>query len=248
MIVVAGIHSISTVSKVTVEEGGSITIPCFYELMYTDHVKYLCKGRRWRSCSYEIKTDWKNSTKYSISDNKNQRLYSISDNKNQRMVTFIINDLKTKDTNYYWCNMEIKQGPDDGKYFHVRVTGKGKSFEFTTVQMGSNVEKRGGRIVVYQITIDCHYRGSKQIKWCRTGVKGPTSCIKDSGKIDETMVTIMRNTPGVITVTMSELRERSSGWYWCTDEDLQIQEPTTEQTGTHRLVRFKPVCFIDSFI
>ncbi|XP_030012255.1 polymeric immunoglobulin receptor-like isoform X2 [Sphaeramia orbicularis] len=221
-----GIHSISTVSYVTVEEGGSISIPCFYESEYTDHVKYLCKGHTWESCTYEVKTNEKSSTKYSVSDNKNQR-----------MVTFIINDLKTKDTNYYWCNMEIKQGPDDGKHFHVRVTGKGDATLYVDSQKVTG-------FIGDQITIDCHYRGSKQIKWCRTGGEGPTSCIKDSGKIDETKVTINRNTPGVITVTMSELRERSSGWYWCTDEDLQMPvhvtikerpttKPTTEQTGTH---------------
>uniref|UniRef100_A0A673CJQ2 Immunoglobulin domain-containing protein n=1 Tax=Sphaeramia orbicularis TaxID=375764 RepID=A0A673CJQ2_9TELE len=215
----------SSSSLVTVEEGGSISIPCFYESEYTDHVKYLCKGHTWDICSYEIKTNEKSSTKYSVSDNKNQR-----------MVTFIINDLKTKDTNYYWCNMEIKRGPDDGKYFHVRDATLYVDSQKVTGFIGD------------QITIDCHYRGSKQIKWCRTGGEGPTSCVTNSGKIDDTKVTINRNTPGVITVTMSELRERSSGWYWCTDEDLQIQEPTTEQTGTHRLVRFKPVCFIDSFI
>ncbi|XP_030011296.1 polymeric immunoglobulin receptor-like [Sphaeramia orbicularis] len=252
-----GIHSISTVSQVTVEEGGSISIPCFYESEYTDHVKYLCKGHTWDICSYEIKTNEKSSTKYSVSDNKNQR-----------MVTFIINDLKTKDTNYYWCNMEIKRGPDDGKYFHVRVTGKGDATLYVDSQKVTG-------FIGDQITIDCHYRGSKQIKWCRTGGEGPTSCVTNSGKIDDTKVTINRNTPGVITVTMSELRERSSGWYWCTDEDLQMpvhvtikerpttttiatttttttiqpttisstskpvdhtyvsQEPTTEQTGTH---------------
>uniref|UniRef100_A0A673CJM8 Immunoglobulin subtype domain-containing protein n=1 Tax=Sphaeramia orbicularis TaxID=375764 RepID=A0A673CJM8_9TELE len=134
---------ISTVSKVMVEKGGSISIPCFYESKYTDNVKYLCKGCKWRICSYEVKTNQYNSTKYLISDDQNQG-------------------------------------------------------------------------------------------WCRTGGEGPTSCIKDSGKKDDTKVTINRNTPGVITVTMSELRERSSGWYWCTDEDLQMpvhvtikERPTT---------------------
>ncbi|XP_030012238.1 polymeric immunoglobulin receptor-like [Sphaeramia orbicularis] len=253
-----GIHSISTVSRVTVEEGGSISIPCFYELTYTDHVKYLCKGCTWDDCTNEIKTDWENSTKYSISDNKNQR-----------MVTFIINDLKTEDSNCYWCSAE-KTFADDKTDFHLHVGNQGHATLYVDSQ-----EVTG--FIGDQITIDCHYRGSKQIKWCRTGVKGPTPCIEDSGKIDETMVTINRNTTGVITVTMSELRERSSGWYWCTDEDLQMpvhvtikerpttttiatttttatttiqpttisstskpvnhtyvsQEPTTEQTGTH---------------
>ncbi|XP_030012241.1 polymeric immunoglobulin receptor-like isoform X3 [Sphaeramia orbicularis] len=252
-----GIHSISTVSYVTVEKGGSISIPCFYESKYTDNEKYLCKGCKWKICSYEVKTNQYNSTKYLISDDQNQGV-----------VTWTINDLTEEDTDCYWCVMEINHRPDNGKCFNVRVTGKGDATLYVDSQKVTG-------FIGDQITIDCHYRGSKQIKWCRTGVKGPTSCIKDSGKIDETMVTIMRNTPGVITVTMSELRERSSGWYWCTDEDLQMpvhvtikerpttttiatttttrtrqsmtisstskpvnhtyvsQEPTTEQTGTH---------------
>uniref|UniRef100_A0A673CD44 Immunoglobulin domain-containing protein n=1 Tax=Sphaeramia orbicularis TaxID=375764 RepID=A0A673CD44_9TELE len=183
-----------TVSKVTVEKGGSISIPCFYESKYTDNEKYLCKGCKWKICSYEVKTNQYNSTKYLISDDQNQGV-----------VTWTINDLTEEDTDCYWC------------------------FETSSV----NTHEVTG-FIGDQITIDCHYRGSKQIKWCRTGGEGPTSCIKDSGKKDDTKVTINRNTPGVITVTMSELRERSSGWYWCTDEDLQMpvhvtikERPTT---------------------
>ncbi|XP_030012262.1 T-cell immunoglobulin and mucin domain-containing protein 4-like isoform X2 [Sphaeramia orbicularis] len=128
--------------------------------------------------------------------------------------------------------MEINHRPDNGKCFNVRVTGKGDATLYVDSQ-----EVTG--FIGDQITIDCHYRGSKQIKWCRTGGEGHTSCIEDSGKIDETKVTINRNTPGVITVTMSELRERSSGWYWCTDEDLQMpvhvtikERPTTTTIAT----------------
>uniref|UniRef100_A0A673CLJ5 Immunoglobulin domain-containing protein n=1 Tax=Sphaeramia orbicularis TaxID=375764 RepID=A0A673CLJ5_9TELE len=193
-----GIHSISTVSYVTVEKGGSISIPCFYESKYTDNVKYLCKGCKWSGCTYEVKTNQYNSTKYWVSDDQNQGV-----------VTWTINDLNEGDKGCYWCVMEMNQGPDDGNCFIVFVTGKGQSFEFTTVHMGSSVEQCGGIILVY------------------------------SGWIEETKVTINRNTPGVITVTMSELRERSSGWYWCTDEDLQMpvhvtikERPTTSKYFT----------------
>lgn len=119
MIVVAGVHSIRTVKEVMVEEGSSISIPCFYESEYTDNVKYLCKGCTWWNCSYEIKTDQPNSTKYSIYD----------DNK-QRTVTFIINDLKREDRDCYWCVMEKPIVKDDKKEFMLNVTGKGKNFEY----------------------------------------------------------------------------------------------------------------------
>uniref|UniRef100_A0A673CJN3 Immunoglobulin domain-containing protein n=1 Tax=Sphaeramia orbicularis TaxID=375764 RepID=A0A673CJN3_9TELE len=201
----------SFISYVTVEKGGSISIPCFYESKYTDNEKYLCKGCKWKICSYEVKTNQYNSTKYLISDDQNQGV-----------VTWTINDLTEEDTDCYWCVMEINHRPDNGKCFNVRDATLYVDSQEVTGFIGD------------QITIDCHYRGSKQIKWCRTGGEGHTSCIEDSGKIDDTKVTINRNTPGVITVTMSELRERSSGWYWCTDEDLQMpvhvtikERPTT---------------------
>uniref|UniRef100_A0A673CD47 Immunoglobulin domain-containing protein n=1 Tax=Sphaeramia orbicularis TaxID=375764 RepID=A0A673CD47_9TELE len=218
MIVVAGIHNKSTDFQVTVEEGGSITIPCFYELTYTDHVKYLCKGCTWDDCTNEIKTNGKNSTKYSISDNKKQR-----------MVTFIIHDLETEDTDCYRCSIDERIVKTN---FHLHVGNQGDATLYVDSQ-----EVTG--FIGDQITIDCHHRGLKQIQWCRTGGEGPTPCIEDSGKIDETKVTINRNTPGVITVTMSELRERSSGWYWCTDENLQMpvhvtikERPTTSKYFT----------------
>uniref|UniRef100_A0A673CJP7 Ig-like domain-containing protein n=1 Tax=Sphaeramia orbicularis TaxID=375764 RepID=A0A673CJP7_9TELE len=173
---------ISTVSRVTVEEGGSISIPCFYELTYTDHVKYLCKGCTWDDCTNEIKTDWENSTKYSISDNKNQR-----------MVTFIINDLKTEDSNCYWCSAE-KTFADDKTDFHLHVGNQGKTFETATVHMHSNVEL--STIATTTTTA--------------TTTIQPTTISSTSKPVNHTYVS---------------------------------QEPTTEQTGTHRLVRFKPVFY-----
>ena len=32
-------------------------------------------------------------------------------------------NLKEQDTGYYWCAVEINNGGDDGKYFHLSVTG-----------------------------------------------------------------------------------------------------------------------------
>uniref|UniRef100_A0A673CNC1 Immunoglobulin V-set domain-containing protein n=1 Tax=Sphaeramia orbicularis TaxID=375764 RepID=A0A673CNC1_9TELE len=89
---------------------GSISIPCFYESKYTDNEKYLCKGCKWKICSYEVKTNQYNSTKYLISDDQNQGV-----------VTWTINDLTEEDTDCYWCVMEINQGRDDGNCFIVFV-------------------------------------------------------------------------------------------------------------------------------
>ena len=69
------------------------------------------------------------------------------------------------------------------------------------------------------VTVICHYKYSTERKWCRLG----RTCVTDqSGSIDETAVTINASVSNVFTVTMSELRTESSGWYWCATRDLQM--------------------------
>uniref|UniRef100_A0A3Q1GYP3 Immunoglobulin domain-containing protein n=1 Tax=Anabas testudineus TaxID=64144 RepID=A0A3Q1GYP3_ANATE len=102
--------------EVSVKAGGSISIPCLYESEHTHHVKYLCDGYHWVTCSYTVKTDQAGSS----------QKFSISDDKDQRIFTVTINDL-TDDDSHYWCVVEIKDGSDVGKYFRLSVT-RGKNF------------------------------------------------------------------------------------------------------------------------
>lgn len=70
-----------------------------------------------------------------------------------------------------------------------------------------------------KITINCHYRNSENMKWCRLG----SNCVTgSSGIIDGTKVTIDMKNPTVFTVTMSELKMESSGWYCCVKGELQM--------------------------
>lgn len=69
------------------------------------------------------------------------------------------------------------------------------------------------------VTVMCYYKYQGDTKWCRLG----SSCVTDqSGSIDGTTVTINASVSNVFTVTMSELRVESSGWYWCAKGDLQM--------------------------
>uniref|UniRef100_A0A3Q4N0B6 Immunoglobulin V-set domain-containing protein n=1 Tax=Neolamprologus brichardi TaxID=32507 RepID=A0A3Q4N0B6_NEOBR len=105
------IQGITTVGKVSVKTGKSISIPCLYESQYKNHVKYLCKGYYWNSCSYAVKTDTADpSGKYSISDDKNQQIFTVT-----------INQLAYENTDY-WCVVEINNGADYRKYFKLSVT------------------------------------------------------------------------------------------------------------------------------
>uniref|UniRef100_A0AAQ4RKR8 Ig-like domain-containing protein n=1 Tax=Gasterosteus aculeatus aculeatus TaxID=481459 RepID=A0AAQ4RKR8_GASAC len=113
---VSGNLQFPVVSEVSVKAGGSISIPCLYSSQYTNHVKYLCKGYDWISCTYQVKTNEKNSTKFSISDDKIQKFFTVT-----------VNEL-TNDDLYYWCAVEINDGADDGYPFHLSVT-TGKSLQ-----------------------------------------------------------------------------------------------------------------------
>lgn len=99
----------------SVETGGSVSIPCQYESEYKSNVKYLCRGSPWHSCSVKIKTDQANSSKYLIFDDKSQRI-----------VTFTIENLELVDSGVYWCSID-KTGIDDKKQFQLSVRRKGKT-------------------------------------------------------------------------------------------------------------------------
>lgn len=69
------------------------------------------------------------------------------------------------------------------------------------------------------VTAMCHHKYPKKTKWCRLG----RDCVTDQSRlIRGTPVTINTSIPNIFNVTMSELRTESSGWYWCSNGDLQV--------------------------
>nr|XP_046257420.1 uncharacterized protein LOC124065760 isoform X2 [Scatophagus argus]XP_046257422.1 uncharacterized protein LOC124065760 isoform X2 [Scatophagus argus]XP_046257423.1 uncharacterized protein LOC124065760 isoform X2 [Scatophagus argus] len=208
---VQGIRSITTVSEVSVKAGYSVSIPCLYDSQYRDNVKYLCKGYYFNSCSYAIRTNQPNSRKFSISDDKTQRIFTVT-----------IKDLTYQDSDY-WCAVEINDGKDVRKYFHLSVTRGFPSLPVAQQEItGFNGEN---------INFNCYHHNPGEMKWCRLG----SSCVTgSSGSIDGTTVTINASISNVFTVTMSGLRTQSSGWYMCVKGDLQMpvhltvsERPTT---------------------
>ncbi|KAL3971980.1 sentrin-specific protease 5 [Sarotherodon galilaeus] len=198
--VLKGVHSITTVSKVSVKAGKSISIPCLYESQYINHVKYLCEGRIWESCRYAVKTNKPDpSGKYLISDDKKQNIFTVT-----------INKLTDKNTDY-WCVVEIDNGPDHGKYFQLSVISGTPSLYVDHQRITGYIGE--------SITIRCHHSNSGEMKWCRLG----RNCVTgSSGSIDGTTATVYMKNPNIFTVTMSGLRTKDSGWYWCAEGDIQI--------------------------
>ncbi|XP_054456779.1 uncharacterized protein LOC129092781 [Anoplopoma fimbria] len=208
-----GIHSITAVSKVSVKAGESISIPCLYDSEYRNHVKYLCEGYCWHSCEYVIKTNQQNSKRFSISDDKIQRIFTVT-----------VNNLRAKDPGDYWCAVEINDGPDIRKYFHLSVTSGTPNLYVDHQEITGSKGK--------DITINCYYRNPGKKSWCRLG----SSCVTtgSSGLIDGTRVSINAKDHNVFTVTMSGLRTESSGWYQCVKGDLQmpVHVTVTEPSAT----------------
>uniref|UniRef100_A0A3P9DRV7 Immunoglobulin domain-containing protein n=1 Tax=Maylandia zebra TaxID=106582 RepID=A0A3P9DRV7_9CICH len=83
-----GVHSITTVSKVSVEAGKPISIPCLYESQYIDHVKYLCEGHTWRSCRSFGSIDGTTVTAYMRDPN---------------VFTVTMSGLQSEDSGWYLC-------------------------------------------------------------------------------------------------------------------------------------------------
>uniref|UniRef100_A0A674NDV5 Immunoglobulin domain-containing protein n=1 Tax=Takifugu rubripes TaxID=31033 RepID=A0A674NDV5_TAKRU len=188
------------VTRVSVKAGDSVSIPCLYHPKYTSHVKYLCQGYSFISCSCAVKTNQQSSGRFLISDDREKKVFTVT-----------IKDVREGDTDF-WCVVEINEGSDDGTYFQVSVTrGKKRTLYVDHQEVTGFI---GG-----QTTIKCYYQNSGQAKWCRVG--GP--CVTQSqGSIDGTTVFINETPPSVFTVTMSGLKMEDSGWYWCSRGDLQM--------------------------
>eukprot|EP00066_Takifugu_rubripes_P030751 XP_011620017.1 PREDICTED: polymeric immunoglobulin receptor-like [Takifugu rubripes] len=194
-----GVYSVTTVTRVSVKAGDSVSIPCLYHPKYTSHVKYLCQGYYYEFCSYAVKTNWQSSGRFLISDDREKKVFTVT-----------IKDVREGDTDF-WCIVEINRELDDRTYFQMSVTRDVSSLYVDHQEVTGFI---GG-----QTTIKCYYQNSGQAKWCRVG--GP--CVTPSqGSIDGTTVFINETPPRVFTVTMSGLKMEDSGWYWCSRGDLQM--------------------------
>ncbi|XP_029608010.1 polymeric immunoglobulin receptor-like [Salmo trutta] len=212
-------QSVSTVSHVSVKQGGSITIPCLYNQRYSNNVKYWCRGYYWLGCSTVVRTDHpKTSGKTTISDNINQRVFTVT-----------MTSLSSSDSDYYWCIVERKNKADDGVRLQISVTPG-------TPELYVDQQELTGVVLCYSSKLG----GSG--RWCRMG--GSCVAVGHSVDLDGTFVKLAQEqretTKGyVLIVTMSGLMMENTGWYWCEKGDLQMpvhvtvnQATTTQSTTT----------------
>ncbi|XP_072566691.1 CMRF35-like molecule 8 isoform X2 [Paramormyrops kingsleyae] len=198
-----GGDSVRMFKYLTAQSGESLTIPCFYDQKYKDHVKYWCRGQLWSSCTIMTRTDSpQSSSKVSITDSPAQLVFHV-----------IMRNLKTSDTGIYWCAVEIDGQKDDCKSLSIEVKG---AWSVRTVSWVP--AERGG-----SVTIPCYY-GQKykhHVKyWCRGRDWYSCSTLARSDSNQPAGKVSISDDPThlVFNVTMRNLQETDSDTYWCVVE------------------------------
>ncbi|XP_064189994.1 polymeric immunoglobulin receptor-like isoform X2 [Anguilla rostrata] len=201
--VLPGAGAVSTVSKVAVQSGRSVTIPCHYDRKYEKHVKYWCSGTPWHRCSFVVRTD----------SPKVEGETSITDDPDNHVFTVTMAKLKTEDSEYYWCAVEIGNNliVDESKYLYLSVTAGTPGLRVDQQEV-TGVE--GGCV-----SVQCHYNESSSMKkWCRA----EGSCVEVNSNKSERAEIKDNRSENVFIVTMRELNREDTGWYWCAAGELQI--------------------------
>ncbi|XP_036373570.1 CMRF35-like molecule 9 [Megalops cyprinoides] len=220
-----GFHSVKTVSKVTVQRGGSVTIPCHYDQKYKDYVKYWCRGYSWPTCTVIARTD----------STRRREDVSITDDPAQQVFTVTMRNLQERDSNKYWCAVKIKGfgTPDDKAplFLTVSTGSPGLSVLNNTV-----VGEEGG-----SVSIQCLYSDSlkeRGKKWCRSGDWSSCMTAGGTGISQHASVQISDDRRGEFNVTVRRLERKDTGWYWCTAGDTQVPVhiSVVQPTGTQRAI------------
>uniref|UniRef100_A0A3B3ZRY5 Immunoglobulin domain-containing protein n=1 Tax=Periophthalmus magnuspinnatus TaxID=409849 RepID=A0A3B3ZRY5_9GOBI len=86
------------------------------------------------------------------------------------------------------------------------------------------------------VTVTCHYAKRSSFKWCKLGSK----CISKSGEMDG-MEVIISTQWEMANVTLKELKEKHSGWYFCQNGGFQMPVNLTvmREITTYFLVQSK---------
>ncbi|KTF97208.1 hypothetical protein cypCar_00024174 [Cyprinus carpio] len=182
----------------TVQTGGSVTIPCYYDKKYTQQKKY------WFSKIDKSKT-YTNTTEQNL---------SVIDHPDQSFFTVTMRNLQNKHNGYYYCVVETGEQPPIKRIYEPYL--KIQSAPDVSVVNSSVSGHEGG-----DISVQCFYssRYQNEVKqWCRYKDQ---SCYT-VGRTDTSQISsvqISDDGSGSFTVRMTGLRLTDSGWYFCSAEE-----------------------------
>ncbi|XP_058614076.1 polymeric immunoglobulin receptor-like [Onychostoma macrolepis] len=190
----------------TVQTGGSLIIPCYYDSKYTEHKKYWCFDAK-SALNYCSILAYANETKEKM---------SVLDHPDQSFFTVTMRNLQYEDTGAYWCAVEIGGifEPDEKEQLYLTV----QSVPDVSVVSSSVSGREGG-----DLSVQCFYSSEYQNKvkqWCRYKDQ---SCytVGRTNTSQSSSVQISDDGRRSFTVLMTGLRLTDSGWYFCSAGDQQ---------------------------
>ncbi|XP_026145267.1 polymeric immunoglobulin receptor-like [Carassius auratus] len=202
---VPGSNSLWTVSKITAKSGGSVTIPCHYHSLHKNLEK-----------SWFIGKNWFTSLKLRPTNQEKRTGISFYNNPDELVTTLTMTNLRSSDSNRYWCAVKTR-----GSYLRI-------SLELTVTEgipdlsAASNMVsgEEGGNV-----TVQCLYSDKfkdTERKWCRSGDLHSCQTAQDIEPSLGAALQINDTNDGVYTVTLTGLKKKDAGWYWCMAGDVQV--------------------------
>ncbi|KAG5260480.1 hypothetical protein AALO_G00310680, partial [Alosa alosa] len=199
-------QNLSSVTKVCVQSGKSVTIPFLYDQKYKGYKK-ICQ----RGIGTVNHPDWE--AEVHNGNNKSSKTMSMSDDVTNSIFTLTV----MMDVGVQYTNVNVKK-------YSCAVAGGGPTNEkaFTLLDTDDIPELRVQNQTVFgyeggTVVVDClHKNLTGEKKWCR--IDG--SCLKvgeGNGMLVETA-----DAAGVFKVTLRNLQEKNSGWYWCSVGESQM--------------------------
>ncbi|KAK6490408.1 CMRF35-like molecule 3 [Huso huso] len=228
--------SLSTERAFTGLVGGSVSVPCHYDMKYRDHVKYWCKGYQWTYCDILKQTDspYRDSDKISISDDRTGGVFIVT-----------MRRLDKEDTDWYWCAIKLGGTKEADQHFYLYLTVT-EGTPGLTVTSNSITGSEGG-----SASVSCQYAQlyTEHVKyWCRgrEWASCETLVRTDTPQTGGEKVSISDDNgkfPRFFTVTVRRLEKKDAGWYWCAIQKaganerillyLTVTDATTIKTTIH---------------
>ncbi|XP_073787427.1 polymeric immunoglobulin receptor [Danio rerio] len=197
---VLGVESFSDwlTSTITVQPGGSVTIPCYYDEKYTPQKKYWNSG-----------TDKPN--KYTNTTEEN---LSVIDHPDQSLFTVTMRNLQDNQAGDYYCVVETG-GKLNVTYELFLLVHSAPAMSV----MSSSVSGHEGD----DVRVQCFYSSAYKYqlkRWCRYKDQ---KCFseKKTDTSQSSSVQISDDGESSFTVLMTGLRLSDSGWYFCSVGHLQ---------------------------
>ncbi|XP_026109992.1 CMRF35-like molecule 5 [Carassius auratus] len=191
--------------NIRVKSGSPGIIPCLYDKKHKENRKYWCKGTHWVSCQILAYTNEPGE-------------YSLTDYPEQSIFTVQWKNLKTSDSGYYWCAVEIggSNTVDAGYCLYLKV----QSAPDVSVVSSSVSGHEGG-----DISVQCLYSSGYQNKvkqWCRYKDQRCYTVGRTDTSQNPSVQIRDDDERRSFTVLMTGLRRTDSGWYYCSVGDLQV--------------------------